>query len=166
MRSGTLLLAAIAAAVLVGCGSQRIRPTDYTYIPNPFVKSAQCGTPACSLVVTVNDCANGIITVTDPETNSGPDLDMSTGSGARSVTWKIVTPGYEFPKEPFKYGILIKGDPDDEFKNAHISGGGDSLTLDYNKKGTGTRYYVYGLQLRSTIGNKPFCALLDPWVIT
>jgi len=154
--------------MLIGCGSPRIiRPTDYTYFENPLVRAVQCSTQDCPLVVTVNDCANGDIQITDPGMTAGPDLDMRSGpTGQRSVTWTIKTPGYEFAKEPFKYGILIKSDPDDEFKNSQVTAGGDSLTIQYTKKRTGRSNYVYGLQLRSTSGNKNFCALLDPWLIS
>lgn len=171
MRSGTLFLTAIASSVLIGCGSPGLKPSYFqnrpVYVENLFSHNVHCDTKDCSLIVTVNDCAGGDIKVTSPSTTDGPDLDMRAGptNQERTITWKIVTPGYEFSKESFKYGILIKSDPGDEFKDAQVSG--DTLTLKYNKKATGSQgSYTYGLQLRSSRGDKAYCALLDPWLIS
>jgi hypothetical protein len=172
MRSGILFLTAIASSVLVGCGSPGLKPSYFQNRP-VYVEDTPpvlCPTQDCSLVVTVNDCAGGDIKVTDPLMTAGPNLNMKSGPTqlSRKITWKIVTAGYEFADDSFKYGILIKSDPDDEFKNAQVTGSGkDTLTIQYTKNATGSQgQYTYGLQLRSSSGNKPYCALLDPWLIS
>ncbi|PWT70949.1 MAG: hypothetical protein C5B46_08975 [Proteobacteria bacterium] len=156
-------------AVLVGCGPSYYFQRHPVYFENLFVKSVRCKDTQCALSVTVRDCTAGSgILVTDVNLNNGPDLNISEGdaSQTRTITWTIVTDGYEFAKEPFKYGMFIKSDPADEFKNARITGGGKSLSIDYKKAANSAGSYTYGLQLRSTTGNKDYCAVLDPWMVT
>lgn len=157
MRIGTLLLAAIAAVTLVGCGSPGTIKPIYFY---PFAKTVQCSTQDCSLNVTVTENATTgtcVIEVADI-------LDMKGGpAGQRNVTWTITTPGYEFSKEFYKYGIFIKSNPDDEFKNVQITGPGTSLSIQFKHQQTGIDY-SYALSVRRT--NKTFCETLDPWMIS
>jgi hypothetical protein len=93
---------------------------------------------------------------------------MTSGpSGQRSVTWTITNnQGYEFSKESYKYGIFIKLDGGDEFKNVQITNGSKSLTINYTKQAMGTAYYSYALTVRRTDGDKNFCKTLDPWMIS
>src|SRR5260221_12205605 len=115
MRKVLLILAAIASATLVGC-TVSIKPAYVPGFSNPFLTTTTCNVQDCPpLTVTVNDCATGNITVTDI-------LDMTAGPAnmQRTVTWTISNDGYEFSKETFKYGIFIKLDGGDEFKNVQI----------------------------------------------
>ena len=169
MRRGTLCLVAIGYVVLSGCSSTS--PELFKLHPvylDVGVSKIICSTPNCSLTVTVNDCTKGDIQVTDPNLANGPDIDISSGptDQQRSITWTIATAGYEFSNEPFKYGIVIKSDPGDEFKNVKITNAGAALTIQFKKKGTAKVYYRYGLQLRSTSSNKDYCQFLDPWLIS
>ena len=127
---------------------------------NVFIKSVKCTTVDCSVSVTVTDdgsvCKLDVVEV----------LDVTEGpSGARNVTWTIDTQGYEFSKESYKFGIFVKSDPDEEFKNVQITGGGKSLSLKFEHNAPGMAY-SYALTVRRTAGNKGFCKTLDPWLIT
>jgi hypothetical protein len=172
MRTGTLCLTAVVCTALVGCGRAYYFQLHPFYIENPFVKTIRCKDNQCGLSVTVTDCsADGGIQVTDVNLANGPDLNIRDGDPKmkRTITWTIVTDGYEFAKEPFKYGILIKMDPAGEFNNSQVSGDRKSLSIEYKKIPNSSGAYVdssytYGLQLRRTSGT--YCALLDPWMIT
>jgi hypothetical protein len=158
MRKGILILAAIASITLVGCGT---RPFYHPGVKNPFLTTQTCDKQACDVNVTINDCAAGNMTVADI-------LDMTPGPSGqqRTITWTITNEsGYEFSKESFKYGIFIKLDGGDEFKNAQVNG--KTVTIKYDKKAvTGTSAYSYALTVRRTDGDKNFCKTLDPWMIT
>jgi len=158
MRKGMLILAAIASTTLIGCGSQPILSESGR---NFFSTVQKCSDQDCKVMVTVNDCAKGDISVVDY-------VDMSSGPAdkQRTVTWTITNEsGYEFSKESFKFGIFIKLDGGDEFKNAQASG--KTVTIKYDKKAhTDTNFYSYALTVRRTDGDKGFCKTKDPWMIT
>lgn len=160
MRSGTVCLAAIVCATLVGCASPgRIKPMYFEGFPNLFVRAVKCTTPDCSVTVTVTENADGTCVLDVPDI-----LDVKTGpAGERNVRWMISTAGYEFSKEAYKYGIFIKTDPDEEFKNVQISGNGRDLSLKFRHQHTGIDY-SYALTVQRA--NKTFCATLDPWLIS
>jgi hypothetical protein len=168
MRIETLCLTAVACAALVGCGPSYYFQRHPAYFENPFVKTVRCQDTQCALSVTVNDCTVGNgIQITDVNLTNGPDLNISGGDATktRTIKWTIVTDGYEFAQDSFKYGILIKSDPANEFTNAHVMASGKSLSIDYNKKAQNSPgQYTYGLQLRSKTGD--YCVLLDPWLIS
>jgi hypothetical protein len=161
MRIGTLSLAAVAAAALVGCASPgTFRPMYFPGYTNVFIKSVKCTTADCSLSVTVTE-DGGVCKLDVAEV-----LDVTEGPvGARNITWTIETAGYEFSKESYKYGIFIKSDPDEEFKNVQITASGKSLSLKFEHNAPGAAY-SYALTARRTSGNKAFCKTLDPWLIT
>ena len=163
MRIGTLFLAAIAAATLVGCSAPgTIRPMYFPGGFNPFIRVVQCTQQDCSVTVAVTENSSANFCVPDV----AEILDVSGGAaGQRNVTWTITTDGYEFSKESYKYGIFIKSDPDDEFKNVQITGNGKSLSLKFEHQVTG-KSYSYALTVRRTGGNKSFCKTLDPWLIS
>jgi hypothetical protein len=75
------------------------------------------------------------------------------------------TPGYEFSGEPYKFGIFIKDDPDDDFNNAVVPGNGQTVTIIFKHRNPGNKYR-YGINVRRSTGNKPFCEPLDPWLIS
>jgi hypothetical protein len=160
MRIRSLFLAAIASATLVGCGSPgRIKPFYFDGF-SPFVKTVHCTTQDCSLTVTVTENSATGTCVLDVADILNVKLPAT---GDRNLTWTIATDGYEFSKEAYKYGIFIKSDPDDEFKNVQITGNGKSLSIQFKHQRTGIDY-SYALSVRRT--NKTFCETLDPWLIT
>jgi len=175
MRSRTLCLTAVACVVLIGCAT----PRSYYFQRHPlYVESflgrkVRCDDTQCTLTVTVTNCAaSDGIQVTNPDMSAGPDIDLSHGDASRkrTITFNIATTGYEFARESFKYGILIKSDPGDEFSNARITNSGRSLSIDYLKGNPSPGQYTYGIQLRSTTlnasGGRDYCELLDPWLIS
>jgi hypothetical protein len=151
MRSGTVFLAVIACTALVACTSMK-----------PYFFSPTIG-------CTGHDCA-ALVTVTSIGNACKPDdimtIDLKTGDpGEKKITWKIATPGYEFSRESYKFGIFIKDDPFDEFKDANVPGSGDTLTIKFNGNTMG-RPYRYAITVRKATGNKAFCETLDPWMIS
>jgi hypothetical protein len=154
-------MAAFATATLVGCaGSAKVKPFYIEGMPNPFVKSVTCTAQDCDLTVTVVENADGTCI---PDV--APILNIKTGpAGDRNVTWTLANDDYEFSKENFKFGIFIKSDPREEFKNAQVTGGGKALTLVFRHKHTGIDY-SYGLTVRRKV-DKSFCETLDPWMIS
>ena len=158
MRIGTLLLAAVVSATLVGCAP--MEPRDH-YVPNP-ARTQNCNTRDCPpLVVTVkeNPAQHTCEAAVD-------DLNVSSGpEGERSVEWKIATPGYEFSKEPYKFAIFVKSNPNGKFKGANTSTSGQVLSLKFVHKRTSTlKPYEYVLAIRRSDGT--FCETLDPWLIS
>ena len=155
MRIGTLSLAALAAAALVGCAT--VKPMYYRGHTNPFYTVSNCTTQDCTVNVTVvadgDTCVPSTVQI----------LDVSQPAGARNITWTITTDGYEFSKETYKFGIFIKNDPDEEFKNATTDG--KNLKLRFEHSATG-KEYSYALTVRRTTGDKGFCKTLDPWLIS
>jgi hypothetical protein len=161
MRIETLLPAAVAAAMLVACASPGPHePTHMRGSTVPFSTVHPCQTQDCSVdvavVATANDCIPTVVGI----------IDARGGvAGARNITWTITTTGYEFSRESYKYGIFIKSDPDEEFKNVQITGDGKSLSLKFDRRATG-KDYAYALTVRRTSGDKGFCKTLDPWLIS
>ncbi len=96
-------------------------------LPNP-ARTQNCNTRDCPpLVVTVkeNPAQHTCEAAVD-------DLNVSSGpEGERSVEWKIATPGYEFSKEPYKFAIFVKSNPDGKFKGANTSTSGQVLSLKF-----------------------------------
>lgn len=160
MRIGTLFMVAIASATLVGCSSGRFKPLHIDGFPNPFYKTVQCTTQDCDVSVTVTEnMSTGTCTL-----DVADRLDLRLpATGERNVTWTIATAGYEFSRESYKFGIFIKSDPRDEFKNVQITGSGKSLSIQFKHQRTGIDY-SYALTVRRT--NKTFCETLDPWMIS
>ncbi|HEY3180584.1 MAG TPA: hypothetical protein VGL25_17085 [Casimicrobiaceae bacterium] len=149
-RIGTLLFIAVASAVLVSCALPGFKPLD----------TNRCSGPECEISVTV-------ISIGDSSCQAAPvgDID-ATAAGEHRITWRMTTPNFEFSGEPYKFGIFIKDDPDDDFKNAVVQGNGQTASLTLNHKKPGTRYR-YGINVRrSNVINKPFCEPLDPWLIS
>jgi hypothetical protein len=96
-------------------------------------------------------------------------IDLSTGDhGGKTVTWTIGTDGYEFSNEAYKFGIFIKDDPFDEFKDAKVTANGKKLTISFNGRLTG-KAYRYAVTVRKSTANpkvhKEFCETLDPWLL-
>jgi hypothetical protein len=156
MRIGTLVFAAVAAATLVGCAT--IKPMYVRGHYNPFYTVDQCTVQDCTVEVRVtadgNACTLSTVQI----------LDVSQPPVARNITWKLVTEGYEFSKESYKFGIFIKNDPDEEFQNAQVNANG-TLSLHFAHTASG-RDYSYALTVRKKGGDKGFCATLDPWLIS
>lgn len=156
MRIGTLFLIVVGCATLVGCSSRVfVKP-----IFNPFARTVPCTTRDCSLPVTVTENAS----TRTCDLDVAEYLNVQGGpSGQRSLTWTIGTDGYQFSRESYKYGIFIKTDPGDEFKNVQITGNGKSLSIQFNHQRTGIDY-GYALTVRRSDGS--FCNTLDPWLIS
>lgn len=154
MRIGTLFLIVVGCAALAGCSSTG------RHMFNPFARTVQCTTRDCSLPVTVTENAS----TKTCDLDVAEYLNVQGGpSGQRSVTWTIDTDGYQFSKESYKYGIFIKTDPYDEFKNVQITGNGKSLSIQFNHQRTGIDY-GYALTVRRSDGS--FCKTLDPWMLS
>jgi len=83
-----------------------------------------------------------------------------------SLNWTLATTGYEFSKEHYKFAIIIKTNPNDEFNTAVVTGNGQSLSLKF-KHGAGSRgkQYAYALSVRPA-GGTAFCEWVDPWLIS
>jgi hypothetical protein len=153
MRIGTLSLAALAAAALVGCAP--MSPRD---MHPDILKAKKCSTSSCELEVTVNE--NVATNKCEPVVQ---DLQFTGADGERSVEWKITTPGYEFSREQYKFAIFVKDNPQDKFKGASTSG--RTLSLRFNHKATPSlKWYAYVLAVRRADGT--FCETLDPWLIS
>jgi len=156
MRIGTMLLAAAACSAAVACSVLDQRPDR--------------SSPRISC--TGNRC-DAAVTVTSSGAWCKPDeimpIDLSTGAGGgKTVSWTIGTPGYEFSNESYKFGIFIKNDPIDEFKDAKVIENGRKLVITFNGKRS-DKAYKYAVTVRRSTpnkeGHKEFCETLDPWLI-
>jgi hypothetical protein len=154
MRIGTLSLAALAAAALVGCAP--MTPRDM----HPDIsKARKCSATDCApLEVTVNE--NVVTHTCEPVVD---DLQFTGADGERTVHWRITTPGYEFSKEHYKFAIFVKSNPEDKFNGASTSGA--TLSLRFKHKSTPSlKWYAYVLTVRRADGT--FCETPDPWLIS
>ncbi len=153
MRTGTVLLAAFVGTVLIGCAAHH--PLD-----GGDRQRLQCTGKECTVNVTIS--ATGGVCKPD----AIPDLDLRTAdSGEKKITWMLATEGYEFSRESYKFGLFIKSDPFDEFKDASVPGNGKTLTIKFEHHVPG-RWYEYGVTVRRSTGSKAFCDTLDPWMIS
>lgn len=114
-----------------------------------------------------NQC-DATVTVSSSGTTCKPDaiipIDLATGRrGPKSVTWILGTEGYVFSDESFKFGLFIKDDPFDEFKDARVTANGRRLTITFNDRLPG-KAYRYAITVRRA-ANKEFCETLDPWLL-
>lgn len=161
MNSKTMALAGLACAALTACSSTPPRHWN-PFAPHYFTRNQECREATCRVDVTVTtnastgQCLPAVV----------PVVDMRAGpSGLRTISWTISTAGYEWSKEDYKYGIFIKSNPFDEFKNARITNGGKTLNLDFSNSSKGV-VYEYGLTVRRDTGGKAWCDTLDPWLIS
>lgn len=152
MRTGAVLLAAFVGTGLIGCAGHRA-------LDGGDKARLQCAGKDCPVNVTVSTTGS----VCKPD--AIPDLDLRTGDpGEKKITWTLPD-GYEFSRESYKFGLFVKSDPFDEFKDASVPGNGKTLTIKFNGNVTG-RWYEYAITVRRSTGNKPFCDTLDPWMIS
>ncbi|TMG94508.1 MAG: hypothetical protein E6H71_13985 [Betaproteobacteria bacterium] len=148
-RITSLLFIAVASAVLASCAQPGFKPSDTTN---------RCAGPECEIPVTVNSIGDSC--------QPGPVADIdATADGPHKITWKMITPGFEFSGTPVKFAIFIKEDPDDDFSNAVVPGNGQTVTIMFNHKHP-RKNYRYGVNVRRSTGDKPFCEPLDPWLIS
>jgi hypothetical protein len=151
MRIGTLLLATVVSATLVGCAS--MHPRD---MHPDLSKAKKCNMATCDLQVTVKENSDGTC---DPVVD---DLQFTGAERDRSVVWTIAGP-YEFSKESYKFALFVKDNPGDQFRGASTSG--RTLTLKFVHTPTPVpKKYAYVLAVRRTNGT--FCRTLDPWLIS
>ena len=160
MKTKGLVLAAVACATLAACGTTRHAWKPFLY--RAFAHTQDCNVKDCPVDVTVGinsstgNCIPAVVEV----------LNLRPGpAGQRSIVWTITTPGYEFSREDYKFGIFIKSDPFDEFKNVRITDANKKLSLDFANSATG-KAYSYALTVRKASGAKEFCDTLDPWLIS
>ncbi|HVE49496.1 MAG TPA: hypothetical protein VNG69_07775 [Casimicrobiaceae bacterium] len=162
-RKAALILA--TTLVLAACATRDYSsPHRAALLTGPLASlwttRADCNTATCMLDVTVgtNSTTGNCIPATT-------DVIVIAGShGQRTITWNITTSGYEFSREDYKFGLFIKSDPGDQFKNVQITDGGRSLSIKFDKK-TPHRAHEYALTVRRNSGAKAFCDTLDPWMI-
>jgi hypothetical protein len=149
--SGKVLVSTMAfaaVAVLTSCAAHR-----------PFVEATPCAGPECTIDVTVVAIGSSC------QASPIPDID-ARAAGEHKITWRMTTPNYEFSAEPYKIGIYIKDDPDDDFSNAVVPGNGRTATIMFKHRNPG-KNYRYGVNVRrSNVEGKPFCEPLDPWLIS
>jgi hypothetical protein len=67
------------------------------------------------------------------------------------LQWIMGTDGYEFSREPYKCGIIIKTNPNDEFHNVVIPGNGQSISIKFRHQSK-RREYAYALTVRRLAG--------------
>jgi hypothetical protein len=150
---------AVCIVILSACSSA---PPRMNWKPPPLPPGAAdtCTTATCIIPVTV---------VINPETGnciaSVPNVKLTvTGAGPRTIQWDMITPGFDFSDERYKYGIFIEHDPTGEFQNASVQGG-KRMTIRYEKNAVG-KEFKYWLSVRRDSGTKQFCDSLDPWLIS
>jgi hypothetical protein len=160
MRIGTVLLAFIACGVLAACQTNSVKPQVNSAILDLSAPRIKCTGHDCAVDVTVALIGNKC--TPDPILN----IDLATGdTGEKKITWKMATEGYEFSGESFKFGIFIKDNPLNEFKDAKVPGNGQTLTMMFKGNASGNNYR-YAITVRKSAGNKDFCETLDPWMIS
>ena len=159
MRIGSLVLAAIATAGLVGCASTEKTRAQDRFNEALRAGSLKCTTQDCQVAVTVTENA---ATATCSATVNYPIIDFRTGpAGQRKATWTI-NDGYAFSSEAYKFGIFIKSDPGKQFKNARVEASGKRLVIDFEHNSTGNTY-EYALSFRRANGT--WCDTLDPFMV-
>ena len=160
MKSKSMVWAGIACAALTACGTTG--RSSNPFAPHFFTARTECKVADCSIDVTVTQnaaagtCIPAVV----------PIIDVRPGPASqRRLSWTISTDGFEFSREEYKYGIFIKSDPLEEFKDAQITNGGKTLTLRFSNAIKG-KTYEYALTVRRSRGGKEFCETLDPWLIS
>jgi hypothetical protein len=99
--------------------------------------------------------ADCVVTV-EPEV-----LDLREGRGTQVLTWKLLTSGYQFSRDPQKYAIAIKSDdPAGQVHNPTHEG--TSVALRFTHKNPG-RYFEYAVNVVRSNGQR--CSTKDPWFI-
>jgi predicted small secreted protein len=151
MRIGTVPLVVMACAVLAACAPNAVKP---------FGQNIKCTGHDCAADVTVSSVGSTCIP------DQILDIDLKTGdAGYKTITWKMATDGYEFSGESYKFGIFIKNNPFNEFKEANVLGNGKILVIKFNGTSSG-KDYRYAITVRKSTGSKDFCDTLDPWMIS
>jgi hypothetical protein len=159
MRIGSLVLAAIATAGLIGCASTEKTRAQDRFNEALRTGSLKCATQDCQVAVTVTENA---ATKTCSATVNYPILDFRTGpAGQRKATWTI-NDGYVFSSEAYKFGIFIKSDPGKQFNNARVEASGKRLVIDFKHNSTGNTY-EYALSFQRADGT--WCETLDPFMV-
>jgi hypothetical protein len=152
MKKGTRWVGALALITLAGCSTTE-------RVPDRSVPRISCNGNQCDATVTVTSTGaackpDGII-----------PIDLATGRrGAKTVTWVMGTEGYVFSDESYKWGLFVKDDPFDEFKDARVTANGRRLTITFNDRLPG-KSYRYAITVRRAGGAKEFCETLDPWLL-
>ncbi len=117
-------IAGAALAGFVACASAQ--PAH----PPPAGPPTICNAGICKIDITVNDCgAIGGIAVAPPY------LGMSVASGAATIHWKIVTPGYVFSQGGIRF------DPPSPNFQPLPGGPANEIRMRNLKKSTGNFYY-------------------------
>ena len=96
-----------------------------------------------------------------------PDLDLEHGGlGGEEDHLDAGTDGYEFSRESYKFGLFIKSDPFDEFKDASVPGNGKTLTIKFEHHVPGRWYWNSASLCAGRPEASPSGDTLDPWMIS
>ena len=132
------LIAGAALAGFVACAT-----AQPVHVPPPGPPTI-CNTGICKIDVTVNDCgASGGIKV-DPLI-----LAMAGSAGARTIHWKISTPGFVFAPNGIQFSP-----PDPQF---HRLPGGPPNEIRFLNDRTSSGDFYYFVEVRD-------CIPVDPWI--
>lgn len=136
MRTISLMCGIVAAVLVAGCGNNSIRPSTFDVPPTAFVCDFDTDCVVTVSVTSTNPCRIAI---------DRSDLSIkgsSTLTGRKHlIRWELDEPSVDakFRFDPSNGVVLKKPDPDGQFSDQGIKGGG----LQYHWRNKNTNYFVY-----------------------